>query len=194
MGRHRHFSDEETVRALALVFVAHGYNGASLQMLTEACGVGRQSLYNSIGDKKMMYLKSVECAASRFHNIQAALDAAPNGREALVLFFERLAGDCASADPMRNTCMVSSGLLEQIEDPVIAETLQAKWAATRSVFRNTIKRGKKDGSIRSRQSTDGLAVLLITFMSGLHVTARVVADGRQMRLLVRSALAVLDQD
>jgi TetR/AcrR family transcriptional regulator, transcriptional repressor for nem operon len=41
---------------LTNAFSTYGYGGTSMALLQEATGLGKQSLYNTFGDKQAMYL------------------------------------------------------------------------------------------------------------------------------------------
>ncbi len=192
MGRNKYFSDEEVIEQLADVFVTNGYNGTSLNMLSDASGVGKQSLYNSIGDKREMYLKAVECSAARMASTVSAMQSAATGREALTVFLDRVVSDSSQLASPDSKCIVSSGLTEEIDEPSIASLLRAKWCGTKDLLETTIERGQRDGSIGNRSSAGELALFFITMMSGLRVTARVVDDPHLLRKIVHGALAVLE--
>jgi TetR/AcrR family transcriptional repressor of nem operon len=172
---------------MADVFVANGYQGTSMQQLAEATGLGKQSLYNAFGDKQAIYLKAVDCAVARFAKIAAEMQHAPSGLSAIERFFECLQALCISPNPAEHTCVVSAGIVEGIEDPLIARRLADKWRGTRELLRKTIQRGQDDGSITQEAPADELADLLMTLMSGLRVSARVIDDpGRLGRIIARS--------
>jgi len=60
MARPKAFDTDEALDAAVAVFRDHGYEGSSASMLVGAMGIGRQSLYDSFGDKWQLY-----CAALR---------------------------------------------------------------------------------------------------------------------------------
>jgi TetR/AcrR family transcriptional repressor of nem operon len=60
MPRERCFSEPEVLDRLTDVFSTHGYAGTSLALLQEATGLGKQSLYNTFGDKQSMYLQAID--------------------------------------------------------------------------------------------------------------------------------------
>ncbi len=191
MPRPRSF-DPETVRdRIAEVFTAHGYRGTSLAMLTEAAGLGKQSLYNAFGDKQTLYLQSLGCMQQRMAAAQGVIEAAPTGRAAIEGFFEGIATLCSHPDPAVHTCVVSSGLLEGIEDPAIASDLRSKWQATRGLLQGAVLRGQADGTIRNDLPASDLSRLLVTLMSGLRATGRVVDGIGELRSTVRLGLQML---
>jgi TetR/AcrR family transcriptional regulator, transcriptional repressor for nem operon len=196
MSRPRAFIDHDVRDRVADVFTAHGYHGTSLAMLTEASGLGKQSLYNAFGDKQALYLQALDCVGERWAVTAAKLAQAKSGRAAVNVFFDDVLQVCTSADASVHSCIVSAGLLEAIDDAVVAERLRQKWCSTESLLRQCIERGRHDGSIRKDVPAADLARLLMTLMSGLRVTARATArttpDARQLKATLRLALQVLE--
>ncbi len=193
MGREKQFDETVALHSAADVFLAHGYQGTSLSMLLEATGLGKQSLYNSFGDKRELYLQAIECAVSRCAAVRAHMDKARDGRAAVQVFFGSLVSGCASKDPVAKSCIVSSGLLEAVDDAVIAHRLREKWAATHELLRAAVERGQKDGSIRNSTASAALADLLLSVMAGLRVSARAEFAPARLQRTVDLALALLDQ-
>lgn len=192
MSRGKSFSPAATLERVADVFVERGYDGTSLADLESASGLGKQSLYNTFGDKKAMYLGALECATSRWAGVQALMQSAPDGRQALQRFFDHLAQDCASGDSKRSSCIISSGLLEGIDDVQIQQRLHAKWNNTHALLQRAVARGQADGSVVNSSKPQDLADHLMTAMSGLRVTARTQPGAARLKRVVTHALSVLD--
>jgi TetR/AcrR family transcriptional regulator, transcriptional repressor for nem operon len=191
MARPRQFDADEVRERIADAFTANGYRGTSLAMLCDAAGMGKQSLYNAFGDKQALYLQSLDCTQGRMAGVKAAVAAAPTGRAAVEAFFTSVMAACAHPDPGVNTCIVSSGLLEGIEDPAVSTSLRDKWRATETLLRSAIKTGQHDGSIRSDIAGAELARWLMVLTSGLRVSARAVDSAAQLKATVRLGLQVL---
>jgi TetR/AcrR family transcriptional repressor of nem operon len=60
MARPREFDTDAALDGAIAVFREHGFEGTSAQMLVDAMGIGRQSLYAAFGDKWQLY-----CSAAR---------------------------------------------------------------------------------------------------------------------------------
>lgn len=60
MGRPRSFDYDEALLNAMSVFWAKGYDGASLRDLTKAMGITGPSMYAAFGDKRELFLKTID--------------------------------------------------------------------------------------------------------------------------------------
>jgi TetR/AcrR family transcriptional regulator, transcriptional repressor for nem operon len=191
MVRPRDFEEDVVLQQVADAFSAHGYEGTSLAVLCEATGLGKQSLYNSFGDKEALYCKAVDASAARFSERLVALKQAKSGRQAVEMFFSILLGLCSSQNPSENNCIVSAGLLEGVDKPQINDKLNQQWKSSRSFLKQSLLVGQRDGSIRGDISAEKLADHLMSLMSGLRVSARANLDKKALKGVADLGLSVL---
>jgi len=59
MARRKEFDHDTALEAARDVFWAHGYEATSVDDLVHAMGIGRQSLYDTFGDKRALYLEAL---------------------------------------------------------------------------------------------------------------------------------------
>ncbi|ANH66603.1 TetR/AcrR family transcriptional regulator [Mitsuaria sp. 7] len=193
MPRERRFSEPEVLERLTDVFATHGYASTSLALLQEATGLGKQSLYNTFGDKQAMYLQAIDCAVQRASHTIAAVQAAKTGRLAIEVYFEAMVASCTSDNAVDKHCIVTSGLLEGLSDAPLAWALTSRWQSTHELLRSEIERGQRDGSIVSTTPSTELAELMIAMTSGLRVAAQAGRSRAQMERSVALAMSVLDR-
>jgi len=70
MARNIEFDEQLAISRAMDVFWKKGYNGATMRDLTEAMNINSSSLYNTIGDKHQLFLKSIK------HYTESRMDAA----------------------------------------------------------------------------------------------------------------------
>jgi TetR/AcrR family transcriptional regulator, transcriptional repressor for nem operon len=191
MARPRDFDSETVLAQIADVFTEHGFQGTSMSALSDATGLGKQSLYNTFGDKEALYLQAVDVATGRYADVAAIMASSSTGRAAIDAFFSTILGSCISGNPAKRNCIVSSGLLECIQVEPITTKLEEKWLSSRRLLLSALERGQKDGSVRADQPATALADHLITLVSGLRVSAQVYTNKTQLSKIVQLGLEVL---
>ena len=60
MGRPRNFDEKTALEAAMNAFWAKGYDGTSMKDLTVAMGISGPSIYSAFGDKRELYLKTID--------------------------------------------------------------------------------------------------------------------------------------
>jgi TetR/AcrR family transcriptional repressor of nem operon len=56
MARQKEFDRDDALDEAVKVFASHGYEGASTDALLSHMGISRQSMYDTFGDKRQLYL------------------------------------------------------------------------------------------------------------------------------------------
>jgi TetR/AcrR family transcriptional regulator, copper-responsive repressor len=59
-GRPRSFDSAATLNTIRACFARKGFSGTAIEDLSQATGLGTPSLYNAFGDKRQMFLKSLD--------------------------------------------------------------------------------------------------------------------------------------
>ena len=101
MARTKEFDREKALHRAISAFSQRGFAATSTEELMRAMGVGRQSMYDTFGDKRALFLKALEVYVSenvRAINLELRAPGSPLAaiRSALVHFSERK--DLSSTD------------------------------------------------------------------------------------------------
>ncbi len=93
MSRGKEFDRTAALQAAIVTFAARGFEGTSTDDLLQAMGIGRQSMYDTFGDKRSLYLSALReyCSASLSRVVQLMETSASPlaGVEAVFLDFTR---------------------------------------------------------------------------------------------------------
>jgi TetR/AcrR family transcriptional repressor of nem operon len=190
MARHKEFDVNEALDRAVQLFWRRGYEGTSLQELQEHMGIGRQSLYDTFGDKHSLFLAALdrymEQGRARVHR---SLQEPKASWGAVRQYFDELLAFLTPRGE-RSACLVTNTIAEfGREDPEISRRCQgnerALAAALEQALRRAIDKGELNRSVDPKQAT----IFLVSQVYGLGVLARNGASRAQLRSVIHHALS-----
>lgn len=187
-GRPRTFCKEQALEKALNVFWEKGYEGTSLQDLTEAMGINKPSLYAAFGNKETLFVKAMD----RYTNINscvAELLDKPTARKSIENFLYNTA-DMLSDPNTPHTCLAVSGALSCSDDSIyIKQLLASKRESTQKEIERRLEKAQADGDLSSSADTAALARFVSTISYGLSVQASSGATFEQMKDIIDTALS-----
>lgn len=174
MARRKEFDQEAALREAIAAFGRKGFTATSTEDLMRGMKVGRQSMYDTFGDKRALFLKALALYSQENLAAIAAELGKPgsplaNIRNALMRFTDR--PDIAPMDG----CMGINALCEfGLEDPEVLQALQGEGAAKalRQLLVKHLKRARAAGELADDADILGLADFFDSTLAGLRVAAR----------------------
>jgi AcrR family transcriptional regulator len=187
MSRPKEFAVEEALDAAIDVFREHGFEGTSTQMLVQAVAIGRQSLYDTFGDKWHLYLSAVRRYSAReSHAHLAALAQGPRAIDGLTAMVDRVVQEAARA------CL---GVGSICEFGASREELAQIHAAAGRVIREAIVRrvreAQSEGDVSDDLDPAEVADFLLSSFAGIRISARGGASRKHLSSLGKLALRAL---
>jgi TetR/AcrR family transcriptional regulator, transcriptional repressor for nem operon len=192
MARPKSFDEEAVLDQAMQLFWERGYEGTSLADLEAHLGLGRQSLYNSFGDKHALFLKALDRYKREVGDaIVASLNAPDAGLPAIRAFFHSAVQSHTSPGPRRG-CLLTKTISELgAEDPAaLLRCNHARDVLERS-FRHALIGAKERGEVSADLDVEATATLLGIQNYGLNVMATTGATGEQLHAAVEALLAGL---
>ena len=187
MARPREFDVDAALDRAIGVFREHGFEGASAEMLVGAMGIGRQSLYDTFGDKWRLYRSAVrrygmgECAA-HFEALRGGVRAI-DGIEAM------LRRVVETAD---QPCLGVGSICEfGGSRPDLAEVHAPLATTLRDVIAARVREAQREGDAASDLDPGAIAEFLIANIAGIRVAGRGGADRATLTGLADMALRAL---
>jgi TetR/AcrR family transcriptional repressor of nem operon len=125
MPRTREFSRDEVLHRAMERFWAQGYDAVSMRDLLDVMQIGRQSLYDTFGDKHSLFLACLERYADAARaRVLAPLRAADGGLMAIERHF--VEGARSMTDGPRRACFMANTTMELApHDPAVAAITSA---------------------------------------------------------------------
>lgn len=168
MARPRQFDTDAALDGAIDVFSEHGFEGSSAQMLVDAMGIGRQSLYAAFGDKWHLYCAAVfrygmgECAA-HFD----ALRTGARGIDGIEAMLRRVV---ETAD--RPCLGVSSTYEFGVSHPDLEEIRTLLGKRLREAIMTRVHDAQREGDIAPSLDAKATAEFLIANIAGIRIAGR----------------------
>jgi len=190
-GRPRAYDPQQALARAAEQFWQAGYAGTSLDDLVAATGMNRPSLYAAFGDKRDLYLKTLEYYRDESRALaRAALADDPPLRVFLKRFYDKALELYLAGGPRGCYTIGTAATVAAVDDKVrdfLAESLRT----TDSFLTHQIEKAQARGELARNADAKALGYLAAATLHTLAVRARAGLPRRELDALVDSAVNVI---
>ena len=181
MARPKEFDEEKALRKAIRLFSQQGFAATSTDELMRAMDVGRQSMYDTFGDKRALFLRALEMYVTEsVHAINTELERPGSAlsavRNALVTFAER--NDLSSEEG----CMGLNAISEfgQRDTDVTRITRNAA-RLQRQTLLHVLTRAKNQGELGSDAHVESMADFFESTLAGIRMSAKAGKSRQALR-------------
>ncbi len=189
-GRPKTFDRDEVLEQALDLFWQRGYSATGIGELTEHMGIGRQSLYNTFGDKHTLYLEALRCYTERrLSHAREVLEADGSPLGNLQEFFgmwreEGLNSSCG--------CMMVNGSTEiGAVDDAAARIIENSQNRLETLFRDLLERARDAGELNESAQPRAFARLILNTANGLAARSRLGLTEEMINDVLGTLLKVL---
>src|SRR6202047_1203137 len=181
MARPKEFDQERALRKAIHLFSQQGFAATSTDDLMRVMEVGRQSMYDTFGDKRGLFLKALEMYVTEsVHSINVELERSGSAlsavQKALVMFAER--SDLSSAEG----CMGLNAISEfGRRDADVTRITRDAARVLRQALMHVLTRAKNQREISSDAGLDTMADFFESTLAGIRIAAKAGKSGRSLR-------------
>jgi AcrR family transcriptional regulator len=188
-GRPREFDRDQALARAMILFWKRGYEATSISELTDAMGITSPSLYSAFGDKKRLFLESVDrYQAGPGAFAKEALTEEPTAERAIRrLLLGAVDSFCDPRQP-KGCMVVLSATNCAVESSDVLHELADRRRATERAIRDRIAAGRADGEFPASADIDGLSGLVAATLYGIAIKARDGASRASLRRIVNQTM------
>jgi TetR/AcrR family transcriptional repressor of nem operon len=192
MARSKEFDTERALAAAMNLFWRLGYENSSLDMLMHEMGISRQSLYDTFGDKRALYLKAMAFYRKQTNSsLRELLATASTVKEGFARIFLGMVAE--SREQHARGCLLLSANMERaVDDEEIAKFLEENQAEVESIFAEALRRVQRNGEVSGGQNAVALAKFFVVTIQGMRAMARLKSDRHALRQVAKIALELFD--
>jgi AcrR family transcriptional regulator len=192
-GRPREYDPDRALAAAAASFWKNGYAGTSLDELAAATGMNRPSLYAAFGDKRALYLKTLERYRQQSRTLalrQLADD--PPLRVFLRRFYQAALDIYQAGDEAAHGCyMISTAGTQATVDPGVRTFVADSVRSTDAFLSDVIAKARDRGEVDASADPVALGQLATATLHTLAVRSRAGISRRQLNALAAAAIDMI---
>jgi TetR/AcrR family transcriptional repressor of nem operon len=190
MARQKEFDPERALLKAMNVFWRLGYENTSVEALMREMGIARQSLYDTFGDKRALYLKALAFYRDRTNGaMQRMLESTPSVKAGFAKLLYGLAAETREQHE-RGCLLLSANLQRDPKDAVVNDLLRDNQARVESIFDSALRRAQKAGELSAKEDPAALARFFVVAIQGMRAIARLRSDRKALEQVARVALGV----
>jgi AcrR family transcriptional regulator len=192
-GRPRQYDPDSALARAAAAFWKNGYAATSLDDLAAATGMNRPSLYAAFGDKRDLYLKTLERyqQQSRAASLQLLADSA-SLREFLTRFYGGALDIYRAGEAEARGCYsISTAPAQAASDPAVRAFLADSICGTDVFLADVIRKARDRGEIAASADPAALAQVATATLHTLAVRSRVGVPREQLTVLAAAAIDLI---
>jgi TetR/AcrR family transcriptional regulator, copper-responsive repressor len=193
MGRPREFDADDALERATRLFWTKGFEHTSLDELCAATGLGRSSLYAAFGDKRELYLKTLEHYRDAYRELaRRTLADDPTLRVFLQRFFAAaldlyLAGEGGP----RGCYSIGTAATVAVVDADVRAFLADTTRSTDAFLKSRIVKAKDRGELAPDADPRALAYLATATMHTIAVRSRAGIPRAELQAVVDAAIEVI---
>jgi AcrR family transcriptional regulator len=191
MARPKEFDRDTALQKAVAIFCDHGYDATSTDELLRGMRISRQSLYDTFGDKRQLYLEALQqyVADSVGEQIRA-LNSNPSALKGIETALQAFASNAANSSAPG--CMGIGATCEfGVSDREVTTLIATADKALQSALERRISEGKAAGEIGTDIDVRAAAQFIKATLSGIKVAARGGASADTLRNIAQMAVRSL---
>ncbi len=191
MARTKAFNRDKALLRAMYLFWEQGYEATSTDDLLCVMGIGRQSMYDTFGDKHRLYLEALQHYANEFSLVPAKV---PDVMASPLTVIETILLSVSEQTPGERArgCMAVNAISElATRDSDVALLMQGNESHSKTTLAKLIHEAKIKGEIDAALDEGSAGHFLLSTLSGLRVSAKAGATPKALREIAVLAMRAL---
>jgi AcrR family transcriptional regulator len=192
-GRPRAYDADAALAQAMGAFWRFGYSATSLDQLSDATDMNRPSMYAAFGDKRALYLKTLDSYTERSkQGIAKAFDPQLSLAEGLQRFYDyALAAYLPSDDPARGCYLIGTAVTEALGDEEVRTRLASALREFERMVGARIQQARDDGEIEATADPQALAMIALAVLYTMAIRSRAGESRAVLRSVAATAIDLI---
>lgn len=198
MARKKEFDEDAALLKAMELFWEQGYEKTSMQELVSHMGIHKGSMYDTFGDKKSLYLKSLKRYSEMLDvSVMKRMADTRTAKEAIRALFEMVIQRNSLYEQQEDFpegCFIVNTAVELARhDAEAIELVHLRWSHTEKLIHDLIIQGQQSGEFSKTLNAEGLSYYLLNALIGFRVMVKTISDKEKLHQIVEMNLSVLER-
>ncbi|MCF0074263.1 TetR/AcrR family transcriptional regulator [Dyadobacter sp. CY261] len=192
MARNVEFNEEYAIQKAMEVFWKKGYSGASMRDLTDAMQINSSSLYNTIGDKRQLFVKCIRSyTQGRMKEALAHSAKIKSPLKAIVSFINESVSTILYSN---NSCLAIKTTFEvATSDPDVQAILREDDDFTHGFLLDLVKKAIEQKEIDSNTDAETLTDFIVHAFTGWHESYILHQDPARIKKMAKYLISQISR-
>ena len=190
-GPDKQFDREQALDKAMEVFWAQGYEATGVTELLQEMGIGRQSMYDTFGNKRSLFQEALRRYADEYAGRMITILEAPGSPlgniDNLFDFWQEMLRERGACGCLMGNTAAELGP----HDPEMAAALRFGFERLEQALANTFRRAQAEGELAVDLDADALASLLVVTGQGTALVSKLHGDPRLARRVLSGFRSLL---
>jgi TetR/AcrR family transcriptional regulator, transcriptional repressor for nem operon len=192
MARPKEFDPASALDKAMRLFWHSGYEDTSLEALMRKMGIARQSLYDTFGDKRSLYLKALAHYRDQTNSqMKKMLKEIPSVKDGFAKLLYGLAAETREQHG-RGCLLLSANLQGDTRDAVLRDFLQDNQVKVEAIFVEALRRAQTEGELATKEDPEAVARFFVVTIQGMRALARLTSDRKALEQVAQVALGIFN--
>ncbi|PGS55448.1 TetR/AcrR family transcriptional regulator [Bacillus sp. AFS041924] len=191
MARSKEFEIDAVLLKAMRLFWEQGYEKTSMKDLVSHTGIHKGSMYDTFGDKKTLYFKTLERYVEFSQQLtKRCMANARSTRESIQLLFEIA---IEKLDEFPEGCMIVNTAVELANhDSEAIDLVHQTWDNFEQLICELIQEGQQTGEFSNTLNAEELSSYFLNALIGLRVMVKTNPDKEKLHKIMEMNLSILD--
>ena len=172
-GRPRAYDPDAALAGARDAFWRHGYSGTSLEELSDATDMNRPSMYAAFGDKRALYLQTLDRYTQDAHvSIERAMGGGRPLSEGLRRYYDFALNIYFSGEAPRGCYLLGTAVTEAVADAEVAAKLLAALNSFERAVEVRLRQAQAAGELQDTADPAALAMIASSILHSIAVRSR----------------------
>ena len=193
MARTKNFNQDEVLDKAVALFWEKGFNATSANDLVEKLGLSRSSLYDTYGDKRTLFIKSLERYRSQIvENMIVMINTSSDIKVTIQEIFNLIISQDINEKIPIGCFMVNSAIEMSAIDKEVAEIVKQNQKDVEQSFEKAISKGQKEGKISVFLNSKKMSKFYFNSITGIRVALKYNKNQNDINEIVKINLSILE--